>query len=44
MRHLQEVVAEGELVEGNSYKLHRWPADDKLSDPVTKPVATADES
>jgi hypothetical protein len=38
--HDGEVVATGDSVvdEGEKLSLHRWPADDKLSEPVSKPV------
>jgi len=43
IRNVDEVVAEGDTIVGNAYTLHRWPADDKLADPISHPVVAADE-
>lgn len=32
-------LADGPAVEGMTYTLHRWPTDDKLGEPVSKPVS-----
>lgn len=37
--HLTEVVAQGNHEGDGTLTLHRWPADDKLSEPISAPVA-----